>query len=270
VNLLFCGDVMGRAGRLAIETHLPRLKRELMLDFVIANGENAAGGYGITGALCQELFDAGVDVITSGNHIWDQREIVTVFAREPRLLRPQNYPAATPGTGVNRYQTQRGQTVAVINVMGRLFMDPLDDPFACVEAALAAHALGAGADAIVIDVHGEAASEKQAIAHMVDGRASLVVGSHTHSPTADSMILDGGTAFQTDAGMCGDYNSVIGGDRQLWVEKFRSKMPVGRINSSDGEGTLCAVFIETVEHSGLARRIAPVVVGGRLAQRWPG
>jgi len=270
MRILFCGDIVGSSGRAAIAEHLPRLKRELEIDFVVANGENAAGGFGITAPIADDLFEAGVDVITTGNHVWDQREVVTLLPREPRLLRPCNYPpATTPGQGAGVFNTQRGKRVLVINVMGRLFMDPLDDPFACLDQAFANHRLGADIDAAVIDVHAETSSEKQAIGHFLDGRASLVVGTHTHVPTGDAMVLAGGTAFQTDAGMCGDYDSVIGSDKGMWVQKFRSKMPVGRITPATGAGTLCAVFVETDEATGLARRAGPVVVGGRLQPRWP-
>ncbi len=260
---------MGRSGRDALAQYLPDLKRNLELDFVVVNGENAAGGFGITAAICERFFELGVDVITTGNHVWDQREIITHFARENRLLRPHNFPAATPGTGCHVYEANGGRRVLVMNVMGRLFMDPLDDPFASVDAALAEYRLGESIDAAIIDVHGEATSEKMAIGHFVDGRASLVVGTHTHIPTADTMIFDKGTAYQSDAGMCGDYNSVIGSVAAPWVGKFTSKMPSGRVPPAEGEGTLCAVFVETDDRTGLARHAAPVVRGPRLQNRWP-
>jgi len=269
LRILFLGDIVGRSGREAVDRHLPGLIDELAIDFVVANGENAAGGFGITAAICGDLFDLGVDVITTGNHVWDQREIVTHFARESRLLRPHNFPDRAPGTGSGVYALADGRKVLVINVMGRLFMDPLDDPFACVDQALADHRLGETVDAVVVDVHGEATSEKMALAHFLDGRATLVVGTHTHVPTADAVILDGGTAYQTDAGMCGDYNSVIGSQTDPWVNRFLTKMPSGRVPPADGEGTLSGVFVETVDRTGLARRIAPVVLGPRLENRRP-
>ena len=270
MRLLFCGDVVGRAGRRAVAEHVPELRRALELDFVVANGENAAGGFGITRTVADELFDSGVDVITTGNHVWDQREALTLLPREPRLLRPINFPPdTTPGAGFGVYETQRGERVLAVNVMGRLFMDPLGDPFAAVAEALDAHELGVSVDAVVIDVHAEASSEKQALAHFVDGRASLVVGSHTHVPTGDAQILPGGAAYQTDAGMCGDYDSVIGSDKAMWVQKYRTKMPVGRIPPADGPGTLCAVCVETDPATGLARDVHPVVRGARLRNRGP-
>ena len=271
MRLLFCGDVVGAAGRNALTEHLPGLRRDLELDFVVANGENAAGGFGITGPIAEQMLDGGVDAITTGNHVWDQREVATVLVREPRLLRPHNYPpASTPGSGVGLYATALGRKVLVVNIMGRLFMDPLDDPFAVLDSVFAEHRLGEGIDAAIVDVHAETTSEKQAIAHFLDGRASLVVGTHTHVPTADSQLLPGGTAYQTDAGMCGDYDSVIGSDKGMWVQKFRAKLPVGRITPSKGEGTLCAVLVETDPHTGLARRVEPVILGPRLHTRLPG
>ena len=268
MNLLFCGDVMGRAGRRAIAAHLPDLRRELEIDLAVANGENAAGGFGITEKTAGELFDAGVDAITTGNHVWDQREVLTLLPREPRLLRPINYPAGSaPGSGFGVFEAQNGGRALVVNVMGRLFMDPLDDPFAAIANVLGAHALGEDVAAILIDVHAESASEKQAIAHFADGRASAVVGSHTHVPTSDARILPGGAAFQTDAGMCGDYDSVIGSDKATWIQKFRTKMPVGRISPSDGTGTLCALFVETDPATGHARRVRQILRGGHLEQR---
>ncbi len=269
MRILFCGDVVGQAGRKVLYAELPRLRRELELDFVIANGENAAGGFGITAALCQEFYEAGVDVITTGNHVWDQREFVVHLGRDERVLRPHNYPPGAPGSGARVYTTQRGHKVLVLNVMLRLFMDPLDDPFACADGVLAAHELGADVNAIVVDIHGEASSEKQAMGHFLDGRVSLAVGSHTHTPTADARILDHGTAYQSDAGMCGDYNSVIGGDKEQWVAKFRSKLPVGRVQPSKGPGTLCAFFVELNPSTGLARHAAPLITGPHLREVWP-
>ena len=200
----------GRPGRSAVTGHVPDLRARLGLDFVIANGENAAGGFGITKSICEELFASGVDAITGGNHMWDQREAIQFIGGEPRLIRPLNYPDGTPGRGSGLFEASRGRKVLVVSVMARLFMDPLDDPFAAVDRALERHRLGASVQAIVLDVHGEATSEKMAMGHFVDGRVSLCVGTHTHVPTADTMVLDGGTAYQSDAGMCGSYDSIIG------------------------------------------------------------
>jgi metallophosphoesterase (TIGR00282 family) len=269
MNLLFCGDVVGRAGREAVTANIPGLRKQLKLDFVAINGENAAHGFGITDKLCREFYAAGVDCITTGNHAWDQREIIGYIDSDPKLLRPANYPRGTPGRGVQAYTLPTGKKIVVVNVMTRLFMDALDDPFAAVEAALGMHKLRASAQAILVDVHGEATSEKMAMGHFCDARVSLVVGSHSHVPTADAQVLPGGTAYQTDAGMCGDYDSVIGMRKEVAVARFVRKMPGERLTPADGPGTMCAVFAEIDDATGLARRVAPVRIGGRLAPAMP-
>ncbi len=269
MRILFCGEVMGRSGRDVLAEHLARLRKELAVDFVVANGENAAGGYGITEKICAELYAMGIDAITTGNHVWDQKETAGFIGREPRLLRPLNFPAGTPGRGAGVYPATQGRKVMVLNVMGRLFMDPLDDPFAAVERELAAQRLGATVHAVVLDVHAEASSEKMALAHLVDGRVSLVVGTHTHIPTADGQVLPKGTAYQTDVGMCGDYDSVIGMAKEAPIARFVRKMPTERLSPAQGPGTLCAVLVETDDKTGLARRIEPLRVAGRLSPRMP-
>lgn len=268
MRLLFLGDVVGRSGRDAVARHVPDLRRRLDLDFVVANGENVAHGFGITERTARDLYEAGVDCITTGNHIWDQREILSTIDADPRLLRPVNFPRGTPGRGIGVFTVGR-KRVVVVNVMTRLFMDPLDDPFAGVEAVLATQRIGSGVDLLMVDVHGEATSEKMALGHFCDGRASLVVGSHSHVPTADAQILPGGTAYQTDAGMCGDYDSVIGMKKEAAVQRFVRKMPGERLSPAEGEGTLCGVFAEIADGTGLARRVAPVRVGGRLIPTLP-
>ncbi len=268
MRLLFIGDIVGRSGRAAVTSRLPQLRQALDLDFVVANGENAAGGFGLTEALADELLAAGVDCITLGNHSFDQREALVFIERQPRLLRPQNYPPGTPGRGANLLETPKGEKVLVISVMGRIFMDAMDDPFAAAEKELAACPLGLACDAVVLDIHAETTSEKQAMAHFVDGRVSLAVGSHTHVPTADWQILPHGTGFLTDAGMTGDYDLVIGMDKEEPLRRFLRKIPGARFEPADGEATLCAVFVETGQ-DGLARRIEPVRLGGRLAQAMP-
>ena len=264
MRILFCGDIVGRSGREVVSEHVPALRRALDLDFVLANGENAAGGFGITEKICNEVFEAGVDAITGGNHSWDQREALSVIEREPRLMRPHNYPQGTPGRGASVFAARGGRKVLVLNVMGRLFMDPLDDPFACVERELAKHSLGGSVAAIILDFHAEATSEKMAMGHYVDGRVSLCVGTHTHVPTADTMILVGGTGYQSDIGMCGDYDSVIGMDKTVPIQRFTRKLPTERLSAANGEGTLCAVYLETDDETGLARRLEPVRLGGKL------
>ncbi len=267
-RLLFIGDILGRSGRAAILERLPRLREAWALDFVVVNGENAAGGFGITEAICEELLEAGADCVTLGNHAFDQREALVFIERQPRLLRPVNYPPGTPGRGANLYTARRGQQALVVNVQGRVFMDALDDPFAAIERELGACPLGIGCDAIVIDMHAETSSEKMAMGHFVDGRASLVVGTHTHVPTADSQILVHGTGYQTDAGMTGDYDSVIGMEKEEPLRRFTRKTPGARYEPAQGEATLCGVAVE-LGPDGLARRIAPVRLGGRLRPETP-
>ncbi len=269
MRILFCGDIVGRAGRDVVIDNLAELRRKLQLNFVIANAENAAGGFGLTADIARSLYAAGVDCLTTGNHVWDQRELIGYIDGDPRLLRPINYPKGTPGRGLNLYIAGRDRKVLVVNVMTRLFMDPLDDPFAAIETVLAQHRLSATAHAIVVDIHGEATSEKMAVGHVCDGRASLVVGSHSHVPTADAQILPRGTGYQTDAGMCGDYDSVIGMKKDIAIARFVRKMPGERLQPAEGPATLCATYLETDDLTGLARKIAPVRLGGRLSPAWP-
>ncbi len=269
MRLLFLGDLVGRAGRDAAIAALPRLRADLNADFVVVNGENAAGGFGITGSICDQVFDAGADVITLGNHAWDQKEALVHIERESRLIRPRNYPQGTPGKGSDLFETEDGRRVMVVNVLGSVFMNALDDPFASVDEALEECPLGMVADAVIVDMHAEATSEKMAMGHFCDGRASLVVGTHSHIPTADAQIFDGGTAYQTDAGMCGDYNSVIGMEKDEPINRFTRKIPSGRFTPASGPATVCGVFIETDDKTGLAQRVDPVRIGGRLKTLLP-
>ena len=268
MRILFIGDIIGKPGRDVVVAELPRLRETLSLDFVIANGENLAHGFGITRATANEIFAAGADCITTGNHWADQKEILTYIESDERILRPRNYPAGTPGKGANLYQTREGHRILVVNVMGRVYMDALDDPFAAVDAELNACPLGDAADAVVVDIHAEASSEKMAMGHFCDGRASLVVGTHTHTPTADAQIFPSGTAYQTDAGACADYDSVIGMEKFEPVQRFVKKMSGARFTPATGPATLCGVFVET-NARGLAMRVEPVRIGGRLKQSVP-
>jgi metallophosphoesterase (TIGR00282 family) len=269
MRILFIGDIVGRSGRAIVLERLPRLVRDWRLDCVVINGENAAGGFGITEAIYQDLLDAGADAVTLGNHAWDQKEALVFIERAPRLIRPINYPAGTPGRGAAMIETKSGAHVLVINAMGRIYMDPLDDPFAAVERAMAAHPLGATADAVIIDLHAEATSEKQAMGHFCDGRASLVVGTHTHAPTADHQILPHGTAFMSDVGMTGDYDSVIGMAKDEPLNRFLRKIPGARFEPAMGPATLCALAVETDDDTGLAKGVAAVRLGGRLEEARP-
>ena len=270
MKLLYLGDIIGRSGRDAVTARLPALRRDWGLDAVVVNGENAAHGFGLTAKIAAELFAAGTDVITLGNHSWDQREMIGHIDQEPRILRPLNYPPGTPGRGAGVFSLERGRKILVMQTMGRLYMDPLDDPFAAVERELARTRLGpGGVDAILVDIHAEATSEKMAMGHCCDGRVSLVVGSHSHVPTGDAQILPRGTAYQTDAGMCGDYDSVIGMHKDAAIARYVRKMPGERLTPAEGEGTVCGTYVETDDRSGLASRIVAVRLGPRLAESRP-
>ncbi|GIX14766.1 MAG: metallophosphoesterase [Paracoccaceae bacterium] len=270
MRLLFLGDVVGRPGRSAIAAHLPRLKAEWRIDFVVVNGENATSGAGLTAAHADALFAAGADCVTLGDHAFDQREMLSHIEREPRILRPLNIAPRAPGQGARVFETRQGHRVLVAQVLGRVFMrQPYDDPFSALQEVLARHVLGGGVQAAVIDIHAEATSEKMALGHWCDGRASLAVGTHTHVPTADTMLLAGGTAYQTDAGMCGVYEGVIGMDRAEPMRRFVTGLPGGRFTPAAGEAALCGVFVETDDATGRARAVAPVRLGGRLIQSGP-
>ncbi len=270
MRIVFLGDIVGKPGRTAVEEHLPRLRDRLKPDFIIINAENAAAGFGITAKICEQLFDLGADVITLGNHAWDQKEALQYIDQEPRLIRPLNFPAGTPGKGVGLFEARNGQQVLVINAMGQLFMNMTDDPWVMIEAELANAPLGQVADAAVVDFHAEATSEKMAMGHFVDGKASLCVGTHTHVPTADHQILPGGTAYQTDAGACGSYeNSVIGMDKEEPINRFVTKVNRARLEVAAGPGTMCGTFVETDNKTGLATRIEPIRMGGRLTRAAP-
>jgi len=269
MRILFLGDVVGRAGRDAVAERLPGLIERLRLDFVVVNGENASHGRGLTEPHFRALRDAGADVVTLGDHAFDQRDTLSYIEREPTLLRPLNMAPGTPGRGANLVAARDGRQVLVISGQGRVFMEPIDDPFRAVEAAIAAAPLREQADAIILDFHTEATSEIQAMGVFLDGRASLVVGTHTHIPTADHRILKGGTALMADAGMCGDFDSVIGVEADEPLNRFLTGIPQGRFTPAEGEATLCGVMIETDDATGLAVNVAPLRLGGTLAQAVP-
>ena len=269
MRILFVGDVVGRSGRKIVNERLPGLVSEWKLDCVVVNGENAAGGFGITEPIYRELIDAGADAVTLGNHAWDQREALVFIERAERLVRPINYPAGTPGRGAALIEAKNGGRVLVVNAMGRIFMDALDDPFAAIDRELAACALKNGADAIVIDLHAEATSEKQAMGFFADGRASMVIGTHTHAPTADHQILPEGTAFMSDVGMTGDYHSVIGMNKEEPLQRFLRRIPSAKFEPALGAATLCGLAVETDDRTGLATRVGAVRLGGRLEEAKP-
>lgn len=269
MRVLFLGDVVGRNARDEVAARLPKLKSDYKIDCAIVNVENSAHGFGVTPQICDDFFKMGADVLTTGNHVWDQREIIPFIEKEPRLLRPLNYPSGTPGRGSYVFQTPRGEKILVANIMARLFMDAMDDPFAAADDLLKKHRLGADVNAAFIDFHGEASSEKTAMGHFCDGRASFVIGTHTHVPTADLRILKGGTGYQTDAGMCGSFDSVIGMESSIAVARFTRKMPGEKLRPADGAVTLCGVMFDTDTKTGLCTAVYPVRIGGHLSQTLP-
>ena len=269
MRILFLGDIVGRAGRELVESSLPGLREQLRIDLAVVNGENASHGFGLAPAMADSLFAAGADVITLGNHAWDRKELIGHISQAPRIIRPINFPSGTPGNGSVVVSLADGRKALVVNVMGRLFMDALDDPFRTVGDLLARHRLGVTVQAALVDFHAEATSEKLAFAHHVDGRVSLVVGTHTHAPTADHRILAGGTAYMSDAGMCGDYDSVIGMGKEAAIARFIRKMPGERLAPAEGEASLSGLLVETDDRTGLATRVAPLRMGGALSPSIP-
>ena len=270
MRILFLGDIMGRSGRAAITDRLPRLRADWRLDFVVVNGENATSGVGLSAAHAKDLLEAGADVVTLGDHAFDQKDMMQFIEAEPRVLRPINFAKAAPGRGARVYDAPGGRRVLVAQVLGQVFMKrPFDDPFSALDPVLRAHPMGGMVTASLIDIHCEATSEKMAVGHFCKGRASAVVGTHTHVPTADAMILPGGTAYLTDAGMCGDYDSVIGMDPAEPMRRFLTGMPKERFSPAAGEATLSGLYVETDDRTGQATRVAMVRQGGLLAPSGP-
>ncbi len=270
MRLLFLGDVMGRSGRTAVESRLPRLRADWRLDFVVVNGENASNGAGLTGAHAKLLLDAGADCVTLGDHAFDQKDMLQFIESEPRLLRPLNYAKSAPGKGSRVFDVAGGRKILVAQVLGQVFMKrPFDDPFSAIDAVLRAHPMGGMVNASLVDMHCEATSEKMAMGHWCDGRASVVVGTHTHVPTADAMTLPGGTAYQTDAGMCGDYDSVIGMDKAEPLRRFITGMGRERFSPAAGEATLSGLYVEIDDRTGKATRTVMIRDGGRLEASAP-
>ena len=269
MRILFLGDVVGRTGRDALVAALPGLRAQLRAELVVVNGENASHGFGLGPDMAEAFLKAGADVITLGNHSWDRKELIPYIAQQPRVVRPLNYPPGTPGAGSFLVEMADGRKALVLNAMGRLFMDPLDCPFRGTAELLSRYRLGASVNAIVADFHAEATSETMAYGHSFDGSVSLVVGTHTHVPTADYQVLPGGTAFQSDAGMCGDYDSVIGMGKEGASTRFWHKMPGERLQPADGAATLCGLFVTTDDRTGLALTVEPLRQGGRLSQAMP-
>jgi metallophosphoesterase (TIGR00282 family) len=269
MRFLFLGDVVGRSGRRAVTEALPRLRNRFDLDFVVVNGENAAGGFGITESILNGLLDAGADVVTLGNHAFDQRDALVFINRHDRLVRPLNFPSGTPGRGATLVPARNGANVLVINALGRVFMPALDCPFRAIDREISSCALGRDADMIFVDFHAEATSEKQALGWFLDGRVTALAGTHTHVPTADARVLTNGTAYQTDTGMCGDYASVIGMQVDEPVRRFLTGLPQERFEPATGEATVCGLAVDVDDSTGLARAVAPLRLGGDLEDAMP-
>ncbi|MCP5085352.1 MAG: TIGR00282 family metallophosphoesterase [Rhodobacteraceae bacterium] len=269
MKILFLGDVVGRSGRRAITENLAKLRKNWRLDFVVVNSENATSGIGLSGNQAKVILEAGADCITLGDHAFDQRDMLQFIEQEPRILRPLNYAPNAPGKGARMFKTQSGGRVFVAQALGQVFMKrAFADPFSALDLALKAAPRGGLADAVVVDFHAEATSEKMAMGHWLDGRASLVVGTHTHVPTSDTMILPKGTGYQTDAGMCGDYLSVIGMEKTEPMRRFVTQMQKERFTPAKAEATLSGVFVET-DAKGVAVKCEPVRFGGRLSPQVP-
>ena len=270
MRILFLGDVMGRSGRTGVVDQLPKLRADWGLDFVVVNGENASQGAGLTAEHAKVLLGAGADCLTLGDHAFDQKDMMQFIEQEPRILRPLNFSKVAPGKGYRVFEVTKGRRVLVTQVLGQVFMKrPFDDPFSAVESVLKTHRLGAAVQAAIVDVHAEATSEKMAMGHWCDGQASLVVGTHTHVPTADHQILTGGTAYLSDAGMCGDYNSVIGMEKLEPLKRFITGMASSRFEPAGGPATLSGIYVETDDKTGRALRVVPVRQGGRLERSGP-
>ena len=269
MNILFLGDLVGEGTLPFLKKNLPNILKKYNISFVIVNGENLAEGYGITPNLCDQLFNLGVNVISSGNHIWDQDNIIPYIAKQENLLRPINYSEKSPGKGIGKFTDKLGNKIIVINVSCNLFMQKADNAFIKIKDLLKGIKLKKDCDAIFVDLHGEVASEKQALANMIDGSVTAVIGTHTHVPTSDLRVLPNGTAFQTDAGMCGDYDSVIGGNKNSWIEKFNLKNNIKKIYSSNKNTTLCGVIIKVNRDNGLTSFTDQLILGTILRNKIP-
>lgn len=268
MRILFCGDIMGRAGRDGLAKQLPALKERFKPEVTIVNVENAAGGHGVTLQIAQEIAALGVDCLTTGNHVWNQKELVSSISLMPHLIRPLNYPEGTSGHGFFLHTLADGRKIMIVNIMGQLGINPvLDDPFAAADKFLSTCRMGSALHAIFIDFHAEVTSEKVAMGHHLDGRVSAVIGTHTHIPTADERVLKGGTAYQTDTGMCGDFDSVIGMKKELALWRFTHKAQGERLIPAEGDATICGCFVVTDDKTGLAESIKAFQIGGVLGQR---
>ncbi|MFT6332771.1 MAG: metallophosphoesterase (TIGR00282 family) [Lentimonas sp.] len=266
MKILFCGDIVGKSGRNVVEKYVPKLKDELKLDLIIANVDNASGGFGINKNTFDALEQVGVDIMTGGDHIWDQKDTISFINNHKNLLRPLNFPHDTPGSGASIFTTRNGKNILIIHLLGQVFIkNNLNCPFETIDKLLKSYKIGKNIDAIIVDMHAEATSEKMAMGKFLDGRVSAVVGSHTHIPTNDFHIMKKGTAYQTDTGMCGDYDSVIGMQEEVPIKSFLSKRRVGRMEPAKGDATFCAALIEIDDETGLAKKIEALKLDGVLA-----
>jgi len=271
MKILFLGDVVGRSGRRAVTERLGALRAAWGLDFVVVNGENATSGAGLSEAHARLLLEAGADCVTLGDHAFDRADMLPFIERETRILRPLNFAKAAPGRGARVFETAAGKRILVVQALGQVFMKrPFDDPFSALDRVLSAHPRGGQVQAVLVDIHCEATSEKMAVGHFCDGRASVVVGTHTHVPTADAMILPGGTGYLSDAGMCGPYDSVIGMEKTEPMRRFVTGMGKGRFEPAEGEATLSGLYVETDDATGRAVRVEMVRQGGLLGPAGPG
>ena len=267
MNILVLGDVVGPAGVKAVKERLPKTIKEKKVDFVIVNGENAAdSGRGITKKIFEEFLKAGADVITTGNHVWDHKEAEDIASKNLKFLRPANLPKDSPGNGVGMFN-KNGKTFMVLNLMGNVFMKKCDDVFIEAKKIIAKIKLGIEADFIIVDMHGEITSEKMAMGYFFDGKATMVVGTHTHVPTSDHRIMEKGTAYQTDLGMCGDYNSVIGMNRDNSLKKFFKDSSAENHFPALGEATISGLLVTADDETGLAKKVQPIILGGSLQER---
>lgn len=269
MRLLFLGDVMGRAGREMVYDELPKLRAKYNLDFVIVNGENSAAGFGMTEEIALDIFDAGADVITMGDHCWDKKEALIYVEKYDNLVRPLNFAEGTPGRGTGMYVAKNGAMVLVIHALGRVFMPPRDCPFMAIEKQIEISPLGQVADVIFVDFHAEATSEKMAMGQFLDGRVSAVIGTHTHVPTGDAHIMAGGTTYMTDAGMCGDYNSVIGSEVEEPLNRFLMGRRMGSFTPATGAATLSGICIDIDDKTGLSNQCSALRIGGVLQPQLP-
>lgn len=260
MKIIYCGDVVARAGREAVLNNLSTLREQYKPDAIVVNIENAAHGFGATPGICRDFLEAGVDALITGNHVWNQRDLIPFLNDCKKIIRPLNYPDANPGRGFAEINLANGKKLLIIQVVGRLFMEAVDCPVQAVEKVLKSYNLGRNVDAILVDIHAEATSEKLSFGYYLDGRVSVVAGTHTHVPTADARVLPNGTAYITDVGMCGDYDSVLGFDKEEPINRLLHKFSGGRLSPAKGHGSLYGILVETDDASGLAKSIEQIVI----------